>query len=434
MAGLKTFLKSGHPPTLFCAFLYFDFCFAIWVLNGAMMPFIAEAFKLGAAQKGVVLAVPIVSGALLRFPLGVLAQYIGRKWAAVVEMGTIIIGLAWGFFFLSEFTYTLSATTWPFTVLTGIPLSIIIMGIILGIAGASFGVALSLGGGWFPPEHKGLAIGIAGAGNSGAVLALLFAPPLAIAYGWQNVYGFAILLMTLPLILMIFVAKEPPDRAQKSFGEMMTVLVEKDAWIFNVSYILTFGGYIGFTMFLPTLFHDGYGVSKAAMGFWAAPITLMASVTRIIGGVVADRIGGLKVMTFIAVVVVILALIASTMPPLPVMAVLMFLIFCALGAGNGSTFQLVPLRWPVTTAIAMSLIGEIGALGGGLVTTSMGLSKQNWGNYSGGYYLWAAIAAIMFIMYFVVRKRWTTSWVGPGGVALSREEYEKRKIEGRLHT
>ncbi len=416
MAGLKTFLKSGHPPTLFCAFLYFDFCFAIWVLNGAMSPFISDEFHLTAAQKGFMLSVPIISGALMRFPLGLLSQYIGRKNAALVEMATIIVGLAWGFFFLDTYT------------------DLLIMGIPLGIAGASFGVALSLGGGWFPPQYKGLAIGIAGAGNSGAVLAVLFAPMLASAYGWRNVYGFAIALMLVPFILMIILAKEPPDLEKKSLGGYLKVLVEKDAWIFNVSYVLTFGGYIGFTNFLPTLFHDGYGVSKAAMGIWSAPIIVMASVTRIIGGVVADRIGGLRVMTFIAIAVAILAAIASTMPPLPVMAVIMFLIFCALGAGNGSTFQLIPFRWPVTTPIAMSLIGEIGALGGGLVTNSMGMSMKNWGDFRGGYYLWAAIAAAMFIMYLVVRKGWTTSWVGPGGVALSREEYEKRKIEGRIPT
>jgi NNP family nitrate/nitrite transporter-like MFS transporter len=116
------------------------------------------------------------------------------------------------------------------------------------------------------------------------------------------------------------------------------------------------------------------------------------------------------------------------------MAVLMFLIFCALGAGNGSTFQLIPFRWPTTTPIAMSLVGEIGALGGGLVTNSMGQSKQHWGDFSGGFYLWAAIAVAMFFIYLGVRRRWTTSWVGRGGRALSLDEYEKRKAEGRLFT
>src|SRR4051794_20524384 len=154
MTSFRTFLKSGHAPTLFAAFLYFDFCFAIWVLNGAMAPFISEAYGLTEAQKGFMISVPILAGALMRFPLGVLAQYIGRKSAALVEMGLLVAALAYGYFFISSYDHVLA------------------MGVLLGIAGASFGVALSLGSGWFPPRYKGLAMGIAGAGNSGTVLAV----------------------------------------------------------------------------------------------------------------------------------------------------------------------------------------------------------------------------------------------------------------------
>ncbi|MEO8250659.1 MAG: MFS transporter, partial [Burkholderiales bacterium] len=127
MNNVKTFLKSGHGPTLFASFLYFDFTFAVWVLNGAMAPFISESFGLNAAQKGFMVSVPILAGALMRFPLGVLAQYIGRKNAAMVEMGLIALALMFGFFFVDTYN------------------EVIAMGVLLGIAGASFGVALSLG-------------------------------------------------------------------------------------------------------------------------------------------------------------------------------------------------------------------------------------------------------------------------------------------------
>ncbi len=133
MANFRTFLKAGHPPTLFASFLYFDFCFAIWVLNGAMAPFISEAFHLTPAQKGFMISVPIMSGAFMRFPLGVLSQYIGRKYAAMMEMGMIILALSYGYFAVKTYSDVLA------------------MGVLLGIAGASFGVALSLGSGWFPP-------------------------------------------------------------------------------------------------------------------------------------------------------------------------------------------------------------------------------------------------------------------------------------------
>src|SRR5258708_13656189 len=193
MANYKAFLKSGHPPTLLAAFLYFDFSFAVWVLNGAMGPFISEQFHLSPAQIGLMASVPTLAGPFMRFPLGVLSQYIGRKSAAIVEMSAIVLALLYGFLFVKSFNDVLA------------------MGVLLGIAGASFGVALSLGAGWFPKQYKGLAMGIAGAGNSGTALAPLLAPRLASHFGWQNVYGFAPLMMLLPLLVMILFANEPPD-------------------------------------------------------------------------------------------------------------------------------------------------------------------------------------------------------------------------------
>ncbi|MEK6790779.1 MAG: MFS transporter, partial [Deltaproteobacteria bacterium] len=196
MAGFKTFMKSGHPPTLFAAFLYFDFCFAIWVLDGALGPFLSKEFGLSPMQRGFLVSVPILSGAFMRVPLGIFAQYIGRKYAACIEMLTIMIALSYGAFFVHSYN------------------ELLIMGVLLGLAGASFGIALSLGGGWFPPEHKGLAIGIAGAGNSGAIIAMLAAPPIAIAYGWRMAYLAGVGLMIPALLVMFFAAKEPPDRSK----------------------------------------------------------------------------------------------------------------------------------------------------------------------------------------------------------------------------
>jgi NNP family nitrate/nitrite transporter-like MFS transporter len=231
-----SFFKSGHWPTLLASFPYFDFCFAVWVLNGAMAPFISESFHLDAAQKGFMISVPILAGALMRFPLGVLSQYIGRKNAAMVEMSLIILALGFGYFYVDSYS------------------SVLAMGVLLGIAGASFGVALSLGSRWYPPHLKGLAMGVAGAGNSGTVLAVLFAPPLAMKYGWSTVYGLAACTMLLPMLVMWFAAKEPPDRDHQTLREHVACLFEKDGWVFSFIYIVTFGGFIGLASFLPTYF------------------------------------------------------------------------------------------------------------------------------------------------------------------------------------
>ena len=400
MAPLRSFLKSGHTPTLLAAFLYFDFCFAVWVLNGAMAPFISETYQLSAAQKGFMISVPILAGALMRFPLGVLAQYIGRKNAAMVEMALIMAARALGFFFTRGYDH------------------VIPMGVLRAIAGPSLGVALSRGSGWFPPQHKGLAMGIAGAGNSGTVLAVLFAPPLAQAYGWQTVYGLAGACMLLPFIVMALYAKEPPDHARQSLRQHVACLFERDGWAFSLLYVVTFGGFIGLVSFLPTYFHDQFGVTKVQAGQLTMLAAVMGSVVRVFGGYLGDRFGGVNTLTGVLILVAAtLVACGLAQASLTASTLLFMLCFAALGAGNGALFQLVPLRWPLATAVAGSMIGEVGALGGALVPNAMGLSRQYLGSYLWGFIALALLALAMLTVLRLMQGRWTTTWAAQGGRA-----------------
>ena len=399
MASYKTFMKSGHPPTLLAAFLYFDFSFAVWVLNGAMGPFITEQFHLTQGQVGLMVSVPTLAGAFMRFPLGVLSQYIGRKSAAIVEMSAIVIALLYGFFFVHSFNQVLA------------------MGVLLGLAGASFRVALSLGSGWFPKQYKGLAMGITGAGNSGTALAALFAPRLATHFGWQHVYGFAAAMMLLPLFVMVVFAKEPPDVEHQSLRQHLNCLFEKDGWYFNLVYIITFGGFLGLATFLPSFYVKQFHVTKIQAGELTVLATLTGSLTRVLGGWFADRIGGITTLSVVFLIAIagLFGLMAT--PSLVVTTMLFMLCFAALGAGNGATFQLVPLRWPITTAVAGGMIGEIGALGGGILPNLLGQSKQHTGSYSSGFVIYAALATIVLLVLRIVSKQWTQTWVGAGGRA-----------------
>ncbi|WP_047497234.1 NarK/NasA family nitrate transporter [Terriglobus sp. TAA 43] len=401
MASAKAFLRSGHPPTLFAAFLYFDFSFAVWVLNGAMGPFITEQFHLSPAQTGLMVSIPTMAGALMRFPLGVLGQYIGRKSAAIIEMLTIIAALMYGFFFVHTFSNVLA------------------MGVLLGTAGASFGVALSLGAGWFPKEYKGLAMGIAGAGNSGTALAAFFAPRLAKVYGWSNVYGVAALFMLLPLLTMIIFAKEPPDKEHQTLGQHLKCLVEADGWYFNLIYIITFGGFLGLATFLPSLFVSQFHMAKTEAGTLTMMATLLGSATRVLGGWLSDKIGGITTLSVVFLVAIAGIFGLTTSPSLAATTLLFMLCFAALGAGNGATFQLVPLRWPLTTAIAGGMIGEIGALGGSILPNVLGISKQKTGSFSAGFAIYAVFAIAVLVVMRLVARRWTRTWVGKGGRAMS---------------
>ncbi len=403
MAGFRDFLKSGHTPTLFAAFFYLMFSFVIWVMNGAMAPFISEQFQLTASQKGLLLSIPIVAGAIMRFPLGLLAQYVGRKTATLVELSLITITMSYGYFFVHTYDDLLK------------------MALLLGVAGASFGVAMSLGSGWYPPRYKGLAMGLVGAGNAGTALAALLAPPLAQAYGWQTVYGIAALASLVPMLVVMFMAKEPPDRDEHaSMREHLSCLLEKDGWVFSLIYVVTFGGFIGIVTFLPTYYHDQFGVSKVQAGQLTMLAALMGAVVRVAGGWISDHWGGVNTLTVVLVVVAVaLVGVGLSSHSLALTTLLLIVCFAALGAGNGALFQLVPLRWPTSTAVAGSMIGEIGALGGGMVPALMGQAKQHMDSFLPGFVVLSVFSLLMLAVMRKMQLRWTRTWAEKGGRARS---------------
>ncbi len=415
MSAFNTFLKSGHAPTLFAAFLYFAFSCGIWVLNGAMAPFIREAYQLTAAQQGLMLSIPIIAGAVMRFPLGLLAQYIGRKAATLVEMAMICVAMLFGLVFVDSYNDLLA------------------MGVLLGIAGASFGVALSLGAGSFPPQHKGLAMGLVGAGNIGTAVSVLLAPPLAQWLGWQAVYGVAACAILVPMAVMVIFAREPDDvDPHASLREHMACLFEKDGWVFSLIYSITFGGFIGLTSFLPSYYFEQFSVSKVQAGQLTMLAAFMGATLRVVGGWISDRWGGVNTLTLVLVVVSgSLVLIGFSGGSLVLTTLLMMLCFAALGAGNGALFQLVPLRWPTTTAVAGSMIGEIGALGGGLVPSSMGLLKQYLGSYRWGFFLFAGLALVVLVVMRFMQIRWTRTWAEKGGRARIQPSASSGLAKGR---
>ena len=185
---------EGHLPTLIASFLHFDLSFMLWVLLGALGIYIAEAAGLSPGEKGLMVAVPILSGALLRIPMGFLSDRFGGKRTGVALLAFLFLPLALGW----RLGDSLPA-------LLGI-------GMLLGSAGASFSVALPLASRWYSPERQGLVMGIAAAGNSGTVIANLLAPRLASLVGWHNVLGLAMLPLALVLLAFVLMAKDAPGR------------------------------------------------------------------------------------------------------------------------------------------------------------------------------------------------------------------------------
>jgi NNP family nitrate/nitrite transporter-like MFS transporter len=224
--------------------------------------------------------------------------------------------------------------------------------------------------------------------------------------------------MMLPLLVMIFFAKEPPDIEHQSLRQHLKCLVEKDGWYFNLIYVITFGGFIGLATFLPSFYYAQFHVTKIVAGELTVLAAMAGSATRVLGGWFADRIGGVTTLSVVFLITIAGLFGLMTSPPLVLTTLLFMLCFAALGAGNGAAFQLVPLRWPTTSAVAGSMIGEVGAMGGFILPNLLGLSKQYTASYRTGFIVYAALAIVILIMLLKVSKIWTRTWVGRGGRAL----------------
>jgi NNP family nitrate/nitrite transporter-like MFS transporter len=398
----KGFMKAGHMPTLFAAFLYFDLSFMVWVLLGPLGVAIAKNLHLDPAHKGLMVAVPVLSGALLRVPLGMLVDRFRARNVGIGAQVVVIAGLivAWA---LGVHSF---ATT-------------LLLGTLLGLAGASFAVALPLASGWYPPEHQGTALGIAGAGNSGTVLAALFAPGLAVALGWQNVVGLAAIPLTFALITYIALAKDspnpPPRKSLADYGRLLRI---GDTWWFMFFYSVTFGGFVGLAASLTIYFNDQYALPAVTAGYCTAAVVFVGSMVRPLGGWVADRIGGVRALSYLyAVAAMAFATIATGISTIWLAMPVFVIGMLALGMGNGSVFQLVPQRFRREIGVMTGLVGMTGGIGGFYLASSLGYSKQLTGSYDLGFLVFALLAAAALVGISGVRRRWRTTWAEAHGAA-----------------
>ncbi len=389
-----SFLKAGHTPTLLAAFLYFDLAFMVWVILGPLGVQIAGDLGLTHAQKGLMVATPVLAGALLRLVMGVLVDHLKPKMAGAIGQVIVLCALA---------------VAWKFGIHSYE--QVLILGLFLGVAGASFAVALPLASRWYPPEHQGTALGIAGAGNSGTALAALVGPGLAAAYGWTNVFGLALIPLSIVFVLYLVMAKDAPEcPPAKSLSEYLKVLKDKDSWWFMFFYSVTFGGFVGLASSLTIYFNSEYGLDPKMAGFFTAACVFAGSLVRPIGGNVADRIGGIKSLTVMYVLAAVFLAIVSFRLPEAWQALAIFV--CAmlsLGMGNGAVFQLVPQRFRKEIGVMTGLVGMAGGVGGFYLASSLGYSKQMTGSYQSGFLIFAALAIAALLGLTAVKKRWRSS-------------------------
>jgi NNP family nitrate/nitrite transporter-like MFS transporter len=391
----RDFLKAGHAPTLFAAFLYFDLSFMVWVILGPLGVAIAKDFHLDPAQKGLMVAIPVLAGAVLRLVNGVLVDRIGPKKTGMISQMIVITGLA--------LAWAVGIHDYH---------QVLALGVILGVAGASFAVALPLASRWYPQEHQGLALGIAGAGNSGTALAALFAPALAKVFGWQTVIGLAAIPLAVAFVIYMLLAKDAPEQpAPKKLAEYLDVLKIPDAWWLMLLYGVTFGGFVGLASSLTMYFNSEYGLDPVVAGFFTAACVFAGSFIRPVGGALADRFGGVRTLSFVYVLAAAgLATASFQMPSAWIaLAALMFSML-ALGAGNGAVFQLAPQRFRKEIGVMTGLIGMTGGLGGFYLASTLGLAKKMTGSYQSGFLGFAVLALFALLALHGLKARWRAVW------------------------
>jgi NNP family nitrate/nitrite transporter-like MFS transporter len=396
MSSVPSKGTSGSLATVFASFLHFDVCFMIWVMLGSLSVAIKNDLGLNAAQQGLLVAIPVLSGSLMRLPIGLLSDRYSGKWVGVGMLTFLFIPLLAGWLLPVQLP------------------ALICVGLLLGVAGSSFAVALPLASRWYPPSRQGLVMGVSAAGNLGTVIANAAAPSLAKSFGWHAVLGMAMIPLAVVLLAFLLLAKDSPNRPQNvPVKQYLSAFRKGDLWWFSLLYSVTFGGFVGLGSFLPQFYNNQFQLSAVEAGYWAAGASAAGSLLRPLGGYLADKFGGVRMLTVLFVGIFGLYLTASFLLPLSFTGPVFILGMACLGMGNGSVFQLVPQRFRNEIGVATGLVGAIGGLGGFALPFLLGSIKQGSGSYASGWFimaLFALVALIVLRILAAMRSGWRTSW------------------------
>lgn len=379
MKAIFSALRSGHWPSLIGAWLHFEVSFMAWLLIGALGVSIAEDFGLSSTQKGLLVACPLLGGAFLRVGVGLASDRIGAKTTGLYLLAGSMGAMVWGW---------LAATSY---------LQLLGVGLLLGIAGASFAVALPVASRAYPPAHQGLALGVAASANSGTVLAMFFAPRLAQLVGWHGVFG--LMMAPLTLTFLLFWRLVQSDAGQSSternpdwWRDLVDLMRLPSVYWLCLLYGVTFGGFVGFCSVMPIFLHDQYGLNIVEAGSLTALCGLLGSLIRPVGGFAADRLGGMVLLGPVLAAIGGIMMGLGLLPAIGWAVVLLIGGISAMGFGNGVVFQVVSERLPKQIGIASGVIGAAGGFGGFLLPLFLGLLKDLSGTFRTGLWLFAAVS------------------------------------------
>ena len=356
----------------------FAVCFAAWGLISAFAPRFRESFHLTATQTAFLVAVPVLLGALLRIVTGMLADRFGGRTVFALLMILVAV---------------------PTCMVPLVPSyeKLLYVAFFLGIAGSSFAVGVGFVSRWFPPEKQGGALGVYGLGNIGQSAAVFIGPVLAVVVGWQNIFrGMAALLVISGVAFFLLARNSPKTVRPSGLGAMLQILSrERLSWVLSLFYFLTFGGFVAFSIYLPVLLKDQFGLKPADAGFRTAGFVVLATLARPLGGWLSDKIGGARVLQTVFLGIIPFALLMSWPAMLPFTVGALGCAFL-LGNGNGAVFKLVPQYFPKEVGTVTGLVGAMGGLGGFFPPLLLGFFRDHLHTIWPGFTLLAFLSAVLW--------------------------------------
>jgi NNP family nitrate/nitrite transporter-like MFS transporter len=375
-------LSTGGRSGLMLAVATVGFAvnFWAWALLSPLGPMFKDVLHLSTFQQALVVAVPVIVGSLGRIPVGALTdRFGGRSLFPLVSLVTIIPVLYLG----------LSGHTSLAGLLVG--------GFFLGIGGTAFAVGVPFVNAWFLPQRRGFAIGIFGMGMGGTAISALTTVRLVKAHGISTPFVLTAVVLAAYAILAVLLLRDAPDRpipSQPLSQRLAATLRLRITWQAAILYAVTFGGYVAFSVYLPTDLKTAYGLTQTDAANRTAGFVLVAVVLRPVGGWLSDRIGPIRVLETALVVVIAGAVLEAFTPALIPLGTIAFLVMAAaLGAGSGATFALVArLAPPKMVGSVTGLVGAAGGLGGFVPPLVMGVIYGQLGSYGLGLGLLALVA------------------------------------------
>jgi NNP family nitrate/nitrite transporter-like MFS transporter len=374
----------------------FGLTFWAWALLSPLGTHFKQALGLTSFQQALIVALPVIIGALGRIPVGALTdRFGGQKMFPVVAFATIVPVL-----FVGLIGYRSLA-------------GLLIGGFFLGLAGTSFAVGVPFVSAWFPAERRGAAIGIFGMGMGGTAISALTTVKLATHWGVRVPFLIVAALLAIYGVVAALMLRDAPDRpfpTQPAMSALVSTLKLRITWQASALYAVGFGGFVAFSVYLPTYLKNAYALSPASAADKMAGFVLLAVFMRPVGGWLSDRVApGLVLAVAFAVVAVAAAAQASTPTLAPAGTIAFLALAAALGTAAGAVFALVAQRAPAQQVGAVTgVVGAAGGLGGFVPPLVMGGIYGASGSYTWGLVALAVVAAAATTFSVVLRDRAVT--------------------------